>query len=212
MQYLLNTKLQSIGQKIINKYLSGEQISNIDSLEIISKYLEKSLAISDEFDSYYNRILAMQIFAQAVYISKDSVEKSIELLERALIIFPDASYICNELGHLYAIKENYIEATNKFSIALYYTPNWKIPNYNLGILYAKWDNQFDKSLVYLNRAIKIDPNYTNALHARGKIYFATGKYKNALKDLKKVIKLEPELKDELDVFIDESTKKLESKK
>lgn len=49
-----------------------------------------------------------------------------------------------------------------------------------------------KAIEYLNDAIKIQPDYADAYHARGNAYADIGKYKQAIKDFNEAIRLKPD--------------------
>jgi len=47
--------------------------------------------------------------------------------------------------------------------------------------YLKLKN-FSKAIESANRALDLQPDYLKALHRRGKAYFSTGKFKEAVRD------------------------------
>ncbi|WP_297247149.1 tetratricopeptide repeat protein [uncultured Brachyspira sp.] len=53
------------------------------------------------------------------------------------------------------------------------------------------EGKYEEAIVYYNKAIELDPNYTDAYNGRGKAKNDLGKYEDSIKDFNKVIELTP---------------------
>jgi len=87
-------------------------------------------------------------------------------------------------------------------------PGHRLAYYNLAYLEVE-SNNYPKALDYLEKLLRVDPEYVEGLHFRGAIYFENKRYDLAADDWSKALKLEPEnteIRDDL-----ENLKKLISK-
>ncbi len=65
-----------------------------------------------------------------------------------------------------------------------------LPGGNKGIAVAKiGDNT--SAITLLNRALKLNPEYINALNNRGTVYMSLGRSADGLRDFEKALELEP---------------------
>ncbi|MEI0510002.1 tetratricopeptide repeat protein [Brachyspira intermedia] len=53
------------------------------------------------------------------------------------------------------------------------------------------EGKYEEAIVYYNKAIELDPNYTDAYNGREKAKNDLGKYEDSIKDFNKVIELTP---------------------
>ena len=60
-----------------------------------------------------------------------------------------------------------------------------IPYYGLGIVYGQHLKQYSKAIFYTEKAIKINPNSTDALHNLGYLYQLKGDIKKACSNYQK---------------------------
>ncbi len=70
-------------------------------------------------------------------------------------------------------------------------PNRFETNYNLGILYGRFKGIIDKSIYYLERAMKINPNYAYTYQDLGVAYGIAGKFKESAEVLEKSLIFNP---------------------
>lgn len=208
----LQAILASTGDAVISNYLKGIQYTNYDTIGYISMHLEKALMLTDESNVLYKHLKANYLFLKAVSCENTKVDSSIIFLEEALNYLPSSSFICNELGHLYIANKDYDAAESKLSRAVYYTPNWKLPNYNLAFLLASTQN-YNRALIYIIKAIKQDSSFSKAYQLRGVINYYNGNYNEALNDFEKALSLglNPEDTDKARKQIIETKKKIEKK-
>ena len=53
------------------------------------------------------------------------------------------------------------------------------------------EGKYEEAIVYYNKAIELDPNYTDAYNDRGFTKYYLGQYEDSIKDFNKVIELTP---------------------
>lgn len=70
------------------------------------------------------------------------------------------------------------------------SPHKVRPNNNLGVIYYS-NGDLVQSMLFLNRAIAIDPKYAYSYNNRGLVYFKQGKFSQALADYNKAVALDP---------------------
>lgn len=76
-------------------------------------------------------------------------------------------------------------------------PNMQFAYNNLGYYYYRWKKDFDKAGKAYDKAISIDPNYSQALSGRGVLYNNLGKHEEAVRDFTACLKLNPNDNDAL---------------
>jgi len=79
----------------------------------------------------------------------------------------------------------YCEKANKIY------PNIKSVNFDLGTIYGKYKNDIEKSIYYLDRAMKLDPEDINVANNLGIAYGIAGKYDKAIETFEKALRFSP---------------------
>lgn len=151
--------------------LLGITLYRLGQLQESLIYFEKSIAIVEDADVYNNMALS--------YASLENYEKSVECLEKALLLKPDQHLFLNNLALQYKQIGEGIIAEYCFGRALEICPSPMVWC-NLGGLYVdnkEWNAAFD---CYC-KAIEIDPNLAAPHVFISYVYGYWGDWENAFK-------------------------------
>ncbi|MBW2183759.1 MAG: tetratricopeptide repeat protein [Deltaproteobacteria bacterium] len=105
----------------------------------------------------------------AVYNNKGWYDHAISESEKALRLKPHLTDAMNNLGKSYIGKEWYDQALRTFKKALVINPDLAIPHFNLAIIYLFQIEDSKKALYHIERALEIEPRFSQAEVIRKKI-------------------------------------------
>ena len=135
----------------------------------------------------------LQNYIGQVYFLKKSYDSAIIHYKKALAIKPDYAVAKNNLGAVYLRQKDWDRAIAVFneltSDLLYATPHF--PHYNLGRAYYG-KGQYEIAEQYFNKALKMEPNFSQALWGLGLTYLATGRNSEAVSALSGAVQLSPD--------------------
>jgi superkiller protein 3 len=114
--------------------------------------------------------------------------ESLALQFKGLEYEPEASFILNEIGNVYASMQQNKQAKAYFEKAIELTPTWSIPYSNLCVLNK--DNPV-VAIKYGKRAVKIDPKNVLALNSLGTAYLNNENLEEAEYYFVKALKIAP---------------------
>jgi type IV pilus assembly protein PilF len=124
-----------------------------------------------------------------VYISKEKLDLAIVHFNKALELKPDYAPARNNLGTAYLAKKDWDSAIVCFKEVskdlLYATPHY--PLSNMGWAYYN-KKDYKAAEQYYKEALKIEPNFSLALHGLGLTHLATGNAAEAAGYIEKAIK------------------------
>jgi len=151
--------------------------------------LLKAKALNPEDPLIYN-------YLGFCYMAKNMMPEAIGHFKKAVALNPSYAPARNNLGSAYmrlkeydAAIEVYMEITKD---ALYATPHF--PLSNLGNAYfGKGD--YETALGYYKKALKVQPNFVNALAGVGRTYLKLNEPRLALRYLEQALKTNPKLPD-----------------
>jgi type IV pilus biogenesis/stability protein PilW len=127
-----------------------------------------------------------------VYYFQERYDHAIPHFEKAVQIKPDYAPAINSLGNVYAAKKEWdkaIEAYRKIiEDAFYGTPHFALSNMGLAYYHKQDYAQAEK---YFLEALKMQPDFANALGGLGMTYIAMGKYPEGAARLEKALKKDP---------------------
>jgi len=127
-----------------------------------------------------------------VYMSRERYDQAIQHFERAVQLKPDYAPAMNSLGNAYAAQQDWdraIEAYEKIiEDAFYGTPYFALSNLGLAYYHKKSFAQAEK---YFLEALKLSPDFVQALGGLGMTYNAMGRYSEAVVRLSKAVKKDP---------------------
>jgi Tfp pilus assembly protein PilF len=78
---------------------------------------------------------------------------------------PKSAAVMDTLGWIYYLKGSYLNAISELQDSVGLEPDNPVINYHLGLAYYK-NNQPDAAKEFLEKALKIDPNFKGADDAR----------------------------------------------
>lgn len=159
--------LMDEGQQVLNRYLKG----NLKDIEIMESQVGISYRqVADKFyraaellgerHYYYSTLKAKGYYYEAyasydLNISGDSAMMlDIKFTRQALALDPNAPYLLLNLANMLPIDSInfYLERLNELA------PNWAFWHYVVADRF-RWENRFDKAVVYFHNAIRLDPTY-----------------------------------------------------
>ena len=188
-----NTTMLSSSQK--NELLeSGNLQSSLVKIEetrakyvdLSIKYLEKAIEIHPVY------IDALLLLGNANFErDKKNIDKVWEYYERILKRNPNN---INVYSNMKAILNDSVSADTRISILerMYvYNKNSFDICYSLGNLYGRYKNDLEKSIQFLEQAIKLSPNNSKAYKDIGIAYGMSGMFDNAISAMEKSIELNP---------------------
>ena len=163
-------------------FFLGEMYFNDGNLERARSFLERTLDVQpDHFDAavYYGVLLHEQ----------QDLEGAEHWLRRAIQISQDSFLPYFSLGAIYAMQGKYLSAQKFLEQAIEIEP---IPQayYLLGTTYYE-KGQLDRSIRALQAAIKLDPEYEEAIYQLGLSYLDRNWNRKAMRCFKDALELNP---------------------
>jgi len=129
-----------------------------------------------------------------VYYYRERYDQAIPHFERAIQLKPDFAPAINGLGNAYSAKGDWdkaIEAYQKIIEDVFYgTPHFALSNMALAY-YQKGD--FVRAEKNFLEALKLSPDFVNALAGLATTYLDQGRYEEAIQKLERAIRKEPKL-------------------
>lgn len=127
-----------------------------------------------------------------VYLSRERYDQAIQHFERAVQLKPDYAPAINSLGNAYAAKKDWDKAIQAYEKiiedAFYGTPYFALSNMALAYYHK---NDFLKAEKYFNEALKLSPDFVQALGGLGMMYNEMGRYPEALAKLSRAVQKDP---------------------
>jgi tetratricopeptide (TPR) repeat protein len=127
-----------------------------------------------------------------VYMARERYDQAIQHFERAVQLKPDYAPAINSLGNAYAAQQDWDKAIQAYERivedAFYGTPYFALSN--LGLAYYH-KNDFIKAEKYFNEALKMSPDFVQALGGLGMMYNEMGRYSEAVAKLSRAVKKDP---------------------
>jgi len=129
-----------------------------------------------------------------VYFYRERYDQAIPHFEKAIQLKPDFAPAINGLGNSYSAKGDWdkaIEAYQKIIEDVFYgTPHFALSNMALAY-YQKGDYvRAEKNFL---EALKLSPDFVNALAGLATTYMAQGRYEEAAQKLERAVRKEPKL-------------------
>jgi len=129
-----------------------------------------------------------------VYYYRERYDQAIQYFEKAIRLKPDYAPAINSLGNAYLEKgdwDNAIETYRKIVEDVFYgTPHFAVTNMALAYYQKKEYAQAEK---YFLEALKLNPDFANALGGLGMTYTAMGRYADAVQKLERAVRKNPKL-------------------
>ena len=127
----------------------------------------------------------------SLYIEQKEMQKGYELLDIALLKFPENDQIHFEYGLLLEEDNAREKAISFMEKVLLLNPDHAEALNYLGYTWAENNVHLDKALLYVQKAILLKPGNGYILDSLGWIYYRMGKLDLALEEILKALELEP---------------------
>jgi tetratricopeptide (TPR) repeat protein len=129
-----------------------------------------------------------------VYLYRERYDTAIQHFQRAIQLKPDFAPAINSLGNAYLAKGDWdkaIEAYQRIIEDVFYgTPHFALSNMALAY-YQKKD--YAEAEKHFQEALKMNPDFVNALAGLATTYMAMGRYDDAIVKLDRAVRKEPKL-------------------
>lgn len=129
-----------------------------------------------------------------VYLYRERYDQAIQHFQRAIQLKPDFAPAINSLGNAYLAKGDWdqaIEAYQRIIEDVFYgTPHFALSNMGLAYYQKKDYREAEKHFL---EALKMNPDFVNALAGLATTYVAMGRYDDAVAKLERAIRKEPKL-------------------
>jgi type IV pilus assembly protein PilF len=128
------------------------------------------------------------------YYYRDRYDQAIVHLQRAIQLKPDYAPATNTLGNTYSAMGQWDKAIEIYERiiedAFYGTPHFTLSN--MGVAYFQ-KKDYTKAEHYFLEALKINPDFINALAGLGTMYIDQGRYNEAVVKLGRAVRKDPKL-------------------
>lgn len=175
LTYEKNNELDVIIHNNLGVLKDGRKLSQ-EALE----HYKKSLEIKDSENSYANLI--------ALYLELKSFETAGEVLEKAIMRFPNSSLLRSKKALLYADTGEYYKAIENYTIAINLDNNNKTAWFNRSVAYYEIGENF-KALNDLLQIIKMNQECDRVFNMIARIYFLERKTDKALEYYDKALEV-----------------------
>ena len=128
------------------------------------------------------------------YYYRDRYDQAIEHLQRAIQLKPDYAPAINTLGNTYSAMGQWDKAIETYERiiedAFYGTPHFALSN--MGVAYYN-KKDYAQAEHYFLEALKMNPDFINALAGLGTMYIDQGRYDEAVVKLGRAVRKDPKV-------------------
>jgi type IV pilus assembly protein PilF len=128
------------------------------------------------------------------YYYRDRYDQAIEYLQRAIRLKPDYAPAINTLGNTYSAMGQWDKAIETYEKiiedAFYGTPHFALSN--MGVAYYN-KKDYAQAEHYFLEALKLNPDFVNALAGLGTMYIDLGRYDEAVMRLERAVRKDPKV-------------------
>jgi tetratricopeptide (TPR) repeat protein len=125
--------------------------------------------------------------------SEKSYDRSIELLAKAIRLFPRNADLRSDRGITYALMDDKPKAVRDLDEAIRMNSQSIIAFFNRGLVYARMGDT-EQAINDFTQVKKIDPLSHGAYYNRGVVYKTKGELNNAISDFSSALKYDPNSK------------------
>lgn len=129
-----------------------------------------------------------------VYYYRGRYDQAVDYLQRAIRLKPGYAPAINSLGNTYSAMGEWDKAIEAYERiiedAFYGTPHFALSNMALAYYQKK---EFDQAERYFLEALKINPDFINALAGLGVLFIEQGRYTEAVSRLERAVRKEPKV-------------------
>ncbi|MCO5269739.1 MAG: caspase family protein [Brumimicrobium sp.] len=194
---ILSSRLITDVNKIINTYINAAQNNNLYTYDYFyTGYLKlkEFIKIADTLfyiplDAKVN-LLFLEAHANWKTNRTSELKSSLEKIDSAVILKPEASYLYNLKGVLHQRLKQYKEASLAFHKGMKLAPGWIYPTHNLGLNFS-YLGQRDSSFYYYFKALELDTNYQTTYSVIAQEYAHIDDYESFIKYVNKGLSKDP---------------------
>ena len=128
------------------------------------------------------------------YYYRDRYDQAIEHLQRAIRLKPDYAPAINTLGNTYSAMGQWDKAIETYEKiiedAFYGTPHFALSNMGVAYYHKK---DYAQAEHYFLEALKLNPDFINALAGLGTLYIDQGRYYEAVVKLGRAVRKDPKV-------------------
>jgi tetratricopeptide (TPR) repeat protein len=173
---------------------AAEATRNVGEAYLSGGNLLAALRELKKAESLYPEDHITQYDIGLVYYYRERYDQAIPYFERAIQLKPDFAPAINGLGNAYSAQGNWdkaIEAYQKIIEDVFYgTPHFALSNMALAY-FQKGD--YVRAEKHFLEALKLSPDFVNALGGLATTYLAQGRYEEAVQKLERAVRKEPKL-------------------
>ena len=161
----------------------GRMVETFQLISVAVKNSPKNQTYRDFFKKQSNKIGTM-------LIKEGKIKEALAFYTSALTVFPEEPDIHGQVAAVYMILKESDKAREHFELAYKYNPKDFIALYNLAVLDMQSGN-YEEGMKKIRRTLTLNPNYTPAYSALGKMAANAGNLEEAETNLRKSIELKP---------------------
>jgi adenylate cyclase len=167
---------------------------NIEGNTMGKQLAEEAIALDPEFARGYYCLAStymMDFYLGLSKSPKESLEKAVELTQKAISLDPRDSRYYGQLGHLYTMKRDYDKAIAEGEKAAAHDPGGADAHAWLGMALNSADRP-KEAIPLFEKAIRLNPNGPTWYFLNfGTSYRLTGQYQEAITQYKKALRVAP---------------------
>ena len=182
------TALENEGQKLLDKYLEGEEIPQTKEdferggqIYAEAKHLAGDSAFLEARETFFR--------GRALIFDKRYAEAG-DYLQRSIRIDPGSPHALNALGIALLEQARYSEAESAFGDAIRRAPYWAYPRHNLALVHLQ-RGQYARAVTVYQEAMSIAPWYSYLPYNLGLIYQKTNREREAEQAFVASVRLAP---------------------
>lgn len=194
---LFTTDVKTSSNSLKSTAAAGEQLyikaKNTDSVALKKQYYPLAEKYFKTTVKIYPEYIYVLMYLARIQINyHHDIDKAMQYYKQVLAINPDYDDVYNEVEKILENNSNIDKKLNIYRELYEINPNRYEVNYNLGALYGAYKNDLQKSIFYLERAIKFNPKSKRAFSDLGVAYGVYGNFQNAAQMLEMALRLDPD--------------------
>jgi len=191
-QNLLRIALEDQAQKIILRYLAGDQNAQTRAdFDLGSRFMAAARVLTPGSLFLESR---ESFFLGRTLLFDKNFPAAVNLLEGSVRIAPASAYAYNALGIGYLEQADYTNAVHAFRDASRNAPYWAYPLHNLALTYSQ-TGDYAAAIQAYRRATELAPRYAYLPYNLGLLYERLHKQKEAEISFRKAMELDPGMAD-----------------
>jgi protein O-mannosyl-transferase len=163
--------------------------SSAESKEMLSKaafHLDKAISI------YPNYVDALLLSGNVYFELNHDLSRVINLYGKIFNLAPDYELAYQNMEKILSATKDPIQRKNGYRMILQRRPNDFQANYQMGVTYGKMMLQLDSAIIFLSKAVQLQPDNKLANRDLGVAYAMSGKFNESLPYLEKLVKIVPD--------------------